>query len=134
MTTREQNLLRCAEKCRRANEYAHDQTRQRRFERSFLSFDCPDENGDAYDYGDCGRSVRRMMRKLDAPYRAKVRNLRFAAALDALDGHPELQRTLRMMRRHRWCGREKIAAALRISPEAYAKRFTRLCRVLGVVP
>ena len=132
MTLREQNILRRAEMCRRANEYAHDQTRQRRFERRFLSLDCPDENGDPYDYGDCGRSMRCMMRKLDEPYRDKVRDLRFAASLDALDGHPELQRTLRVIRRHRWRGREKIAATLRISQAAYAKRFSRICKVLGV--
>lgn len=132
MTLREQNILRRAEMCRRANEYAHDQTRQRRFERRFLSLDCPDENGDPYDYGDCGRSMRCMMRKLDEPYREKVRDLRFAAALDALDGYPELQRTIRAIRRHRWRGREKIAATLRISQAAYAKRFSRICKVLGV--
>ena len=132
MTLREQNILRRAEMCRRANEYAHDQTRQRRFERRFLSLDCPDENGNPYDYGDCGRSMRCMMRKLDEPYREKVRDLRFAAALDALDGYPELQRTIRAIRRHRWRGREKIAATLRISQAAYAKRFSRICKVLGV--
>ena len=132
MTSHEQNILRRAEKCRRANEYAHDQTRQRRFERSFLSFDCPDENGDQFDYGDCGRSVRRMLCELDEPYRAKVRDLRFAAALDALCKYPELRRTLRAIRRHR--RRKRIIAALGISPETYAKRFVRICQVLGVAP
>ena len=134
MTINERNLLRRAEKCRRANEYTHDQTRQRRFERGFLSLDCPDENGDPYDYGDCGRSVRCMLHTLDEPYRAKVRDLRFAVALDALDGYPELRRTLRAIRRHRWRSRKTLAAVLCITSEAYAKRFTRICQILGVAP
>ena len=73
--------------------------------------------------------MRRMFRDLDAPFRERIRDLRFAAALDALDGHPELQRTLRAIRRHRRRG--KIAAALGIPTETYAKRFTRICQILA---
>ena len=111
------------------DEARHDQTQQRSFERSFLSLDWPDENGNMFDYGDCGRTMRRMLRAIDGPYREHVRDLRFAAALDALDGHRELQRTLRAIRRHR--ERRQIAAALRIPPETYAKRFTRICQILA---
>ena len=132
MTSHERNLLRRAEKYRRANEYAHDHTRQRVFERGFLSLDCPDEDGHTYDYGDCGGTMRKMLREMDAPYHEHVRELRFAAALDALGKYPELRRTLRAIRRHRW--RKRIVAALGISPEAYAKRFVRICRILGIVP
>ena len=111
------------------DEARHDQTQQRSFERAFLSLDRPDENGNMFDYGDCGRTMRRMFRDLDAPLRERIHDLRFAAALDALDGHPELQRTLRAIRRHRRRG--KIAAALRIPPETYAKRFARICQILA---
>ena len=54
---------------------------------------------------------------------------RSAATLDALDGYPELQRTLRAIRRHH--RRSEIAAALRIPTETYAKRFTRICQILA---
>ena len=110
------------------DDVRHDQTQQRSFERTFLSLDCPDDNGDTWDYGDCGREMRRMLRAIDAPFRERIRDLRFAAALDALDGHPELQRTLRAIRRHR--RRETIVAALGLPPDTYAKRFTRICRIL----
>ena len=82
-----------------------------------------------FDYGDCGRAMRRMLRDIDAPYRERIRSLRFAAAHDALHGHPELQRTLSAIRRHR--RREKIAAALDIPVETYVKRFARICQILG---
>ena len=129
LSAREKGLVVTAAKRKLINDVAHDQTQQRMFERGFLSLDRPDENGNMYDYGDCGREMRRTLRSLDAPVRERIRDLRFAAALDALDGHPELQRTLRAIRRHRQ--REKIAAALRIPPETYAKRFTRICQILA---
>ena len=131
MTAHEKRLVRRTERFCRVNEFLHDQTRQRKFERCFLSLDCLDANGDPRDYGDCGRAARRMFFALDARYRELVRERRFAAALDALDGNPELQRTLNAIRRHRKRGR--IAAALGVSPEAYAKRFARICRILGAV-
>ena len=109
----------------------HDQTQQRTFERSFLSLDAPDEDGNMWDYGDCGRAMRRMFRDLDAPFWERVRDLRFAAALDALEAYPELARALRAIRRHRHCGRKRIAAVLGISVATYAKRFTRICQVLA---
>ena len=111
-----------------ANDATHDQTQQRAFERGFLSLDCPDDNGDMWDYGDCGRAMCRMLRAIDAPFRERIREQRFAAALGALDGHPEYQRTLCAIRRHR--RRREIAAALGISVDAYAKRFARICRIL----
>ena len=51
MTAQEKNLVRRAEKFDHANACAHDQTRQRRFERRFLSLDCPDAVGNLFDYG-----------------------------------------------------------------------------------
>ena len=99
MTAREKNLVRRAERFAAANACAHDQTRQRRFERRFLSLDCPDANGNLRDYGDCGRAARRMFRELDAPYHAHVRELRFRRALYLLRGYPELQKTLLAIRR-----------------------------------
>ena len=131
MTSHETNLVRRAEKFSRANEVAHDQTRQRRFERGFLSLDRPDENGVMWDYGDCGRAMRRMFRDIDAPYREHVREQRFAAALDSLEAHPGLARALVAIRRHRHRGRKRIAASLGISVAAYAKRFTRIRQLLA---
>ena len=75
--------------------------------------------------------MRRMLRAVDAPFRERVHDLRFSAALDALDGHPELQRTLTAIRDHSHRGRRHIAAALGIPPETYAKRFTRIRNVLA---
>ena len=42
MTERERNMVRRSEKFARCNEYRHDQTRQRKFERSFESRDLED--------------------------------------------------------------------------------------------
>ena len=70
----------------------HDQTQQRTFERSFLSLDAPDEDGNMWDYGDCGRAMRRMFRDLDAPFwprwmRSKrTPNLRGRSARSAATG------------------------------------------------
>ena len=113
------------------DDVRRDQTYQRAFERSFLSLDAPDEDGNMWDYGDCGRAMRRMFRDLDAPFWERVRDLRFAAALDALEAYPELARALRAIRRHRHCGRKRIAAVLGISVATYAKRFERICQVLA---
>ena len=129
LSVREKGTVALSVKRSFANDAEHDNTLQRKFERGFISLDSPDEDGRLYDYGDCGREMRKMLRDLDGPYREHVREQRFAAALDALDGHPELQRTLRAIRRHR--ERRQIAAALGIPPETYAKRFTRICQILA---
>ena len=126
MTGHERNLVRRSERFARANEYAHDQTHQRRFERAFLSLDRPDEDGNMYDYGDNGRAMRRTLRGIDAPYRERIRDMRFTAAIDMLDGHPALVETLLAVRRYR--RRRRIAAALGIHMTAYVKRFARICQ------
>ena len=131
LSARDKGLVVTATRRGLANDVAHDQTNQRSFERGSLSLDHPDEDGNMWDYGDCGRAMRRMFRDLDAPFWERVRDLRFAAALDALEAYPELARALRAIRRHRHCGRKRIAAALRIPVATYAKRFTRICQVLA---
>ena len=108
----------------------HDQTQQRTFERGFLSLDQPDANGSMYDYGDCGRAMRRTLRAIDAPYWERVRDLRFRNALYRLRNHPELQKTLRAIRRHR--ARRKIISALKIGANVYRERFSRLTKILGI--
>jgi len=130
MTRHEKNLVRRAEKFCRASEYRHDQTRQRRFERTFLSLDRPDENGNLFDYGDCGWAMRQMLRTIDAPIVERIRDLRFAAARKKLAGYPVLRETLTAIRRFR--SRKRIVAALGIPAGTYAKRFTRICRILGI--
>ena len=131
MTAREKNLVRRAERFAAANACAHDQTRQRRFERRFLSLDCPDADGNLYDYGDCGRAAKRMFRELDAAYRERIREHRFQSAIWKLRHHPELQKTLRAIRRYR--KREKIFSALKIGANVYRERFSQLTKILGIL-
>ena len=113
------------------NDVAHDQTNQRSFERGFLSLDHPDEDGNLWDYGDCGRDMRRTFRAIDAPYWEHVRELRFWNALYKLRDYPELQKTLRAIRRHRV--RRKIFSALKIGAETYRRRFFDLTQILGIL-
>ena len=131
MTAQEKNLVRRAEKFDNANAYAHDQTRQRRFERRFLSLDRPDADGNPFDYGDCGREARKLYRKLDAPYWERVRKHRFQSALRKLKRHPELKRTLRAILRYE--EREKIFSALKIGANVYRERFSQLTKILGIL-
>ena len=124
--------------CDMKDEAELDQTRQRAFEQSILSPDRPDEDGNLYDYGDYGRAAKRMFREMDAEYREKViepyrqhkSDLAFWRALHALKDHPELQTTLRAIRRYRV--REKIFSALKIGAETYEKRFSRVREILKI--
>ena len=61
--------LRIAERNRRVNEAKHDQTRQRRFERNFLSRDLPDSKAARADASDGGRLTARLFEEIDAPTR-----------------------------------------------------------------
>ena len=61
--------LRIAERNRRVNEAKHDQTRQRRFERNFLSRDLPDSKAARADASDGGRLTARLVEEIDAPTR-----------------------------------------------------------------
>ena len=61
--------LRIAERNRRVNEAKHDQTRQRRFERNFLSRDLPDSKAACADASDGGRLTARLVEEIDAPTR-----------------------------------------------------------------
>ena len=61
--------LRIAERNRRVNEAKHDQTRQRRFERNFLSRDLPDSKATRADASDGGRLAARLVEGIDAPTR-----------------------------------------------------------------
>ena len=113
------------------DDVRHDQTYQRAFERSFLSLDHPDENGNMWDYGDCGRDMRRTLRAIDEPFWEHVKELRFWNALYRLRNYPELQKTLRAIRRHRV--RRKIFSALKIGAETYRRRFFDLTQILGIL-
>ena len=62
-------LLRKAEHDRLVNEAKHDQTRQRRFERGFLSRDLPDSKAARADAADGGRLTARLVEGIDAPTR-----------------------------------------------------------------
>ena len=131
LSARDKGLVVTATRRSLVNDVAHDQTRQRAFERGFLSLDHPDEDGNMYDYGDCGRDMRRTLRAIDAPYWEHVRELRFWNALYKLRDYPELQKTLRAIRRHRV--RRKIFSALKIGAETYRRRFFDLTQILGIL-
>ena len=130
LSARDKALVVTATRRGLANDVAHDQTNQRSFERGFLSLDHPDEDGNMWDYGDCGRDMRRTLRAIDAPYWEHVRELRFWNALYKLRDYPELQKTLRAIRRHRV--RRKIFSALKIGAETYRRRFSDLTQILGI--
>ena len=131
LSARDKGLVVTASRRGLANDVAHDQTNQRSFERGFLSLNHPDEDGNLYDYGDCGRGMRRTLRAIDAPYWEHVRELRFWNALYKLRDYPELQKTLRAIRRHRV--RRKIFSALKIGAETYRRRFFDLTQILGIL-
>ena len=131
LSSRDKGLVVTATRRGLANDVAHDQTNQRSFERGFLSLDHPDEDGNMWDYGDCGRDMRRTLRAIDAPYWEHVRELRFWNALYKLRDYPELQKTLRAIRRHRV--RRKIFSALKIGAETYRRRFFDLTQILGIL-
>jgi len=131
LSARDKGLVVTATRRGLANDVAHDQTNQRSFERGFLSLDHPDEDGNMWDYGDCGRDMRRTLRAIDAPYWEHVKELRFRNALYKLRDYPELQKTLRAIRRHRV--RRKIFSALKIGAETYRRRFFDLTQILGIL-
>ena len=130
LRTKSHPLLARNERFNAAEDARRAMTRQGRFESTFLSLDRPDANGDTRDYGDCGRAAKRMLHSIDAPFRERVREHRFQAALWKLRYHPELQKTLRAIRRYR--KREKIFSALKIGAETYRWRFFHLTRILKI--
>ena len=130
LSARDKGLVVAASRRGLANDVAHDKTRQRSFERGFLSLDHPDEDGNMWDYGDCGREMRRTLRAIDAPYWEHVRELRFCNALYKLRDYPELQKTLRAIRRYRV--RPKIFSALQIGAGTYRERFSQLTQILKI--
>ena len=66
LSAKEKGLMVRALHCDMKDEAEHDQTWQRAFEQTMLSLDRPDEDGNLYDYGDCGRAAKRIFRKMDA--------------------------------------------------------------------
>ena len=130
MTDHEKALVAKSEKWGYVDDVRHDQTKQRVFEQAFLSLDCPDAQGNRYDYGDCGRGAKRLFIALDAPYWEHVKMLRFRNALYKLRRYPRLQTTLRAIRTHRL--RRKIFSALKIKAEVYEKRFLRVLEILQI--
>ena len=76
------------------------------------------------------REFYAMFARLDAPHLRHERELRWWRALNTLRGRPELQRTLRAIRKNRV--REKIISALKIKAETYEKRFRRVRETLKI--
>ena len=130
LSRREKAVMLRALHCAFIDGVRNNRSGQRQFETAFLSTDRPAGDGVPRDYGDCGRAHRRMFRELDRPYWEHVRELRFWRALNRLEGHPELQRTLRAIRRHRV--REKIFSALKIKAEVYDWRLFHLRKILRI--
>ena len=100
-------LVRWSEHCAAVDEVRHDQTRQRQFEQKFLSTDWVNEYEDTLKVCDGGREVEKLIAHLDEPYVGRLeearlhrRELRFWNALYAVRDYPELQKTLRAIRRY----------------------------------
>ena len=130
LTAKEKGCVVTATRRALTDDVHRDQTRQRRFERKFLSLEFPRDDGLPYDYSFSSREVNRLVRHLDAPHRERLREARFRAALARLDHHPLLQETLCAIRRHR--RRPAILAALGITAGAYRRRFCDILRVLDL--
>ena len=79
-------LLRRTEHNRIANEARDDQTRQRKFERSFESRDLPDSEASRADASDGGRCVRKIEIRLDADYHRERRERLIRQAAVGLSG------------------------------------------------
>ena len=112
-------LLRKAERDRIVNEAKHDQTRQREFERRFLSRDLPDSQAARADASDAGRLVAATVARLDAPTR---RERQIAAVNTAA---ARLPRKSGWLRKLLWAifrngsDREQTMAELRLSKSSY---------------
>ena len=132
LSAREKGLMVRALHCNMKDEAKHDRTCQRLFERSMVSLDRPDENGDLYDYGDCNRAARRMFREIDAPVHEHFRRLRLRQALYRLRKYPELQATLKAIYKYRFLPRQKIFSALKIRGDTYEKRLFRVREILKI--
>ena len=130
LTAREKGYVVTATRRALTDDVRRDQSRQRRFERSFLSLEFPKDDGLPYDYSFGSREVNRLVRHLDAPHRERLREARFAAALARLGRHPLLQETLRAIRRHRH--RPAILAALGVTAGVYDLRLFKIRRILGI--
>lgn len=112
-------LLRKAEHDRLADEARHDTTRQRLFERRFLSRDLPDSKAARADASDGGRLVAATVARLDAPMRRE----RQIAAVNAAAA--KLPRKFSWLRKLLWAifrngsDREQTMAELRLSKSSY---------------
>ena len=120
------------------DEARHNASKKGKRENNHHSLDFPYENGIRYEYTNGRFDVDRMVYEMDAEYREKViepyrqhkRKKRFWNAIYALRNYPELQTTLRAIRRYRV--REKIISALKIRGETYEKRFSRVREILEI--
>ena len=130
LTAREKGYVVTATRRALTDDVRRDQSRQRRFERSFLSLEFPKDDGLPYDYSFGSREVNRLVRKLDEPFTAHRRNLRFRQALYRLRHRPKLQQTLRAIREHRH--RKAILLALGIPDFVYDLRLSEIRKALGV--
>ena len=112
-------LLRRAERFRLANEARDDQTRQRRFERRFLSVDMPDSVAARADWSDLGRQVRQLVSALDDPFRRQWRLARMNRAAARLPRKSVWLRPLLWAIYRNGPDREKTMAELGISKSTY---------------
>ena len=112
-------LLRKAEHARIVNEVRHDHTRQREFERRFLSRDLPDSKAARADASDGGRLAAATFARLDA----RTRRERQIAAIN--EAAAKLPRKSGWLRKLLWAifrngsDREQTMAELHISKSTY---------------
>ena len=132
LTAKEKGCVVTATRRALTDDVRRDLTRQRRFERRFLSPEFPKDDGMPYDYSFDSREVNRLVRHLDVPHRERLLEARFRAALVRLVRHSLPQETLCAIRRHR--RRPAILAALGITAGAYRRRFCDILRILALSP
>lgn len=112
-------LLRKAERNRLANEAIHDQTRQRQFERSFLSRDMPDSLAARVEASDGGKMMRAIVRHVDAEYNQKRREMLMNIAAAKLPRRSAWLRALLWAIYRNGSNRRKTMAELGISKYQY---------------
>ena len=103
----------------RTDEVRHDQTRQRRFERRFLSVDMPDSVAARADWSDTGLAVRRLVNALDDPFRRQRRLARMNRAAARLPRKSVWLRPLLWAIYRNGPDRERTMAELGISKSSY---------------
>ena len=112
-------LLRRAERFRLRDESRHNQTRQRRFERGFLSRDMPNSLASRAEPSDGGKMMRAIVRHLDAEYDRRRREMLINIAAAKLPRRSAWLRALLWAIYRNGSNRRKTMAELGIPKPTY---------------